>query len=105
MRRTINITLVEEEKPFLVAGYSVLAKAMVFGFPYFHKKKVGSDKSEVCPCIILPVADDGKLLPHESEYDFAVKRGEFHPVKGKLHKFVREQDGMYVFEDGVSFLV
>lgn len=97
----INLTLIEEEKPFLVAGFSEVTKGWVFGFPYFHKTKSKDGISKVCPCIILPCADDGVSIPDESEFDFAVKRGEFHPIRGELKKFVGESPGVYHFTDGV----
>ena len=97
------ITLIEEEKPFLVAGFSEITQDWVFGFPYFHKTKTENGKSKVCPCILLPCADDGKGLPNDGEFDFAVKRGEFHPIKGKLLPFDREEDGCYIFKYGIVF--
>ena len=99
----IDITLIEEEKPFLVAGFSEITQDFVFGFPYFHKTRSVDGKSKVCPCIILPCADDGVLLPGDSEYDFAVKRGEFHPIRGELLPFDREEKGCYVFKYGIVF--
>ena len=96
----INLTLIEEEKPFLVAGFSELTKGWVFGFPYYHKTKSKDGISKVCPCILLPCADDGVGLPDESEFDFALRRGEFHPIRGKLYKFIKEEDGVYYFENG-----
>ena len=99
----IDITLIEEEKPFLVSGFSEITQDFVFGFPYFHKTKSVDGKSKVCPCIILPCADDGVSLPDDGEYDFAVRRGEFHPVKGELLPFDREEKGCYVFKYGIVF--
>lgn len=101
----MKLTLIEEERPFLVAGYSILAKGYVFGFPYYYKTKSKGGISSACPCILLPVADDGVTLPNEEEYDFAAKRGEFHPILGKYFRFVRESNNIYYFEDGVSFKV
>ena len=101
----IKLTLIEEEKPFLVAGMSELTGGLVFGFPYFHKTQSKDGVSKVCPCIILPCADDGVNLPSEGEYDFAVRRGEFHPIYGNLFKFVGEGDGEYLFENGIHIKV
>ena len=98
-----TITLIEAEKPFLVAGFSEVTKGWVFGFPYFHKFNVEGGMSKVCPCIILPTADDGISLPDDSEFDFAVTRGDFHPIKGELKKFVCESAGTYHFEGGIFF--
>ena len=105
----VNITLIEEEKPFLVAGFSEITKGWVFGFPYFHKTKAEDGVSKVCPCIILPCADDGKGLPDNGEFDFAVKRGEFHPVRGELRKFVGESvvgtEMHYHFKGGIAIKI
>ena len=43
----IDITLIEEEKPFLVAGFSEITQDWVFGFPYFHKTKSEDGVSKV----------------------------------------------------------
>ena len=99
------IPLIEEEKPFLVAGYSELKKDWVFGFPYFYKVSTGEGTCTFCPCILLPAADDGVSLPDDSEFDFAVKQGEFHPINGKLYPFVREEDDRYVFSCGIDFKI
>ncbi len=101
---TLNLTLIKEEQPFLVAGISAFTKEPVFGFPYFHKVRLSDDSSECCPCIILPTADDGVGLPDDGPYAFACRTGEFHVISGPLHKFLYEdEDGRYHFEDGIIF--
>ena len=99
----MKLTLIKEEQPFLVAGYSTIAKQMVFGFPYFHKENTEPGTSKVCPCIILPVANDGIDLPVDSPYDFACLRGEFHPIERGFHRFLHEDEsGIYHFEHGIT---
>jgi hypothetical protein len=106
----VKLNLIEDEKPYLVAGKSTIFDSYVFGFPYFYKKKVeGTNDVGSCPCIFLPTLgevqelnlDDGN--GKKEEYDIAFKNGEFHPIKGKLHKFVEEKDGYYIFEDNIRF--
>lgn len=99
----VRLSLIEEERPFLVAGLSEVSGDWVFGFPYFHKEETENGMCKYCRCIILPTPDDGIPLPDDGMYDFAVKRGEFHPVKGEFKRFVREENGRYIFEDGITF--
>ena len=104
--RTLTLTLVKEEQPFLVAGQSSITGDMVFGFPYFLKTVTVDGRSNCLPCILLPVAYDDDVLPDDAEWDFAVRRGEFHPVDGDLHRFLYEDsDGRYHFEGGMTFKV
>ena len=105
-KKTLTIALVKEEQPFLVAGKSAITGDMVFGFPYFLKTRTAGGKSSCLPSIILPVAYDDDTLPDDGEWDFAARRGEFHPVEGDLHRFLFEDaDGMYHFEGGITFRV
>lgn len=102
---TIELTLIEQEREYLVAGVSELTGKMVFGFPYYHKRVLKNGITKASPCIILPCADDGKVLSKEEgeKYDFVCLHGEFHPIQGKLYRFLREENETYYFENNIKF--
>ena len=101
----IELALIKEEQQYLVAGVSAMTGKLVFGFPYYHKKNSEDGVTKACPCIILPCADDGKVLSKEEgeKYDFVVLHGEFHPIQGKLYRFLREENDAYYFENDIKF--
>ena len=101
-KQTITLTLIAEEKPYLVAGMSARNDQPVFGFPYILKKRVAQGRVLMCRCIILPASYDEKDIADGDCYDLACLSGEFHPITGDYSKFLYEDgDGRYHFENGI----